>query len=421
MKQSMLAASAAIALAASATIPLDAIASGVTNVTIQSVQQRWPWNNKVDITYTVEGGQMRTAGIYCGLRFDIVANGKTNVVEGYTIGASAEDGEHTVTWTAPEGIVCSDCTLTATLFSTNVASGSDYLVVDLATGNVAYEGLLVSQDASIERYNVADYKTNKLVLRKVPRTADSASLPNGPFTGGYRTGDTGYVSWNDTKKWITDRDYYIGVFPVTQKQYQNICNSNPSTKKSTIEGNVIDHRPVETVSWNTLRASTAVNKSIPAVASFTGSFFQRLNYRTGLYFDLPTEMMHEIAQRAGATTRYYWGGTINTDYFICSGNSGSSTVAVGSKLPNAWGLFDMTGNVYEWCLDVAYNFQPSTLPDAFTPATGTADARRNRGGAFNFSTSSGSYFMASQRGGNTDKPTAAVAHIGFRVALIAEK
>ena len=423
MKQSMLAATAAIALVASATLPSHASASVATNVTIRSVQQRWPWNNKVDITYAVEGGQTRTAGVYCGLRFEVEANGQTYEFEGYTVGASAEDGEHTITWTAPEGIVCSDCTLTATLFSTNVASGDDYLVVDLATGKVAYEGLLSSQDASNERYNVADYKTDKLVLRKVPRWADRASLPNAASlpSAGYPTGDDVSVSDNGTKKWTTERDYYIGVFPVTQKQYQKIYGSNPSTKTTTISGNVTAHRPVETVSWNDLRVSTtASTSSIPAVASFTGTFFQRLNFRTGLDFDLPTEVMFEIAERAGSTTKWAWGNSMVTNYCVCSENSGGSTVAVGSRLPNNWGLFDTIGNVYEWVRDVWNSSNLRNRVDAFTPYAGTDANRRNRGGgAFSYG-KDGIYFRASHRG-DKNAASARTSVIGFRVALITEK
>ena len=127
---------------------LGASAAGVTNVTISSVAQRWPWNNKVDITYTVQGGQSRADGAYCGLRFALTAGGRTYDFEGYTVGASAEDGTHTVTWTAPQGIVAADCSLTATLFSTNFPSGNDYMIVDLDSGDVVYEGMLATQTAS---------------------------------------------------------------------------------------------------------------------------------------------------------------------------------------------------------------------------------------------------------------------------------
>ena len=198
--------------------------------------------------------------------------------------------------------MATNASLTATLFTTNVPSGNDYMVVDLATGAVVYEGLFATQGESNTRYNTDEYKSTKMVLRKVPRTADSATLPNGPFAGGYPTGDnTNYSSSNGARTWTTDRDYYISVFEVTQTQYRNVgSDANPNVTASL--------NPICKVSWNDLRRPIdmterlAPNVAIPSVAADgTGTFFQRLNYRTGLYFNLPTAVMYEIATRAGTT------------------------------------------------------------------------------------------------------------------------
>ena len=411
-----------IAAATSAALPLAANAD--PSVTIDSVVQRWPWNNKVDITYTVTGGQTRSAGVYCGLRFAVSVNGVSHNFEGYTLGASAENGTHTITWTAPSGIVSDACSMTATLFSTNVPSGNDYMIVDLNTGAVWYEGLASSQAESNARYNTDLYKgTNTagecfMVLRKVPRTADSGDLPNGPFASGYPTGDSAhYSSSNASKTWTTDRDYYIGIFPVTQQQYQNVCGSNPSGKKSSIAGNKVTHRPVENVTWNDLRLSTtASTSSIPAVVSNSGTFFQRLNYKSELYFDLPTEVMFEIAERSGTTTYYYWGDTMVTNYVVCKENSGSSTVAVGSRLPNNWGLYDMAGNVWEWCLDDTSSGNLTSRSNAFIPACTGGTRRRYRGGQSWNDSSSNDQFRASYRDGA--EPTTKWNYTGFRVSMI---
>lgn len=424
-KQGNTTAKALLGIAAAALVGT-ADAASVTNVSISNAAQRWPWNNKVDITYTVEGGQTRSAGVYCGLRFALTANGKTYNIPGYSIGASAENGTHTVSWSAPEGIVSTACSLTATLFTTNVPSGNDYMIVDLDSGEVYYEGLFATQEESNTRYNVASFKTDKLILRKVPRTAESADLPNGPFSSGYPTGDSvNYSSGNDADSsttWTTDRAYYIGVFPVTQYQYKKLNGWNPSGKTSTISGNTTDHRPVEQVSWDDLRLSTtAPTSAIPAVASNSGTFFQRLNYVTGnkYGFDLPTEVMFEIAERAGATTTYYWGGTMVTNYVVCLDNSGSSTVAVGSRLPNAWGLYDTAGNVWEWCLDDQVNGNLTARTDAFVPAWASgASRRRFRGGGSWGHASSDAIFRASYRYGSSS--SIRLIYLGFRVSRIAE-
>ena len=387
-------------------------ALAATTIAIDSVVQRWPWNNKVDITYTIVGGQDVSSGNYQRIVFTTVIAGMTYAIDGVKdVGASANTGTHTVTWTLPVGVKSTDCTMSAAVYTSDTPSGDDYMVIDLTktTDNVTYEGLLATQDASNSRYNTDAYKTDKLVLRKVPAGGTSP------------TGDsTNYSTVNSATTWTTDRDYYIGVFPVTQYQYNLVYGSNPSAKKSVIEGNEVDHRPVETVSWEELRLSTtSPTSSIPTVASNTGTFFQRLNYATGnkYGFDLPTEVMFEIAERAGATTVYYWGDTANASYVVCSENCGSSTVAVGSRLPNAWGLYDTTGNVWELCLDDNVSGNMAARTDAFAAAWASGTNRRIRGGYWanaldnaNFRASCSNSASISSKGHN----------IGFRVSVIVD-
>lgn len=418
---------ALMAFAGAAFLAASALADGAS-VTITGVTQRWPWNNKLDIAYTVSGGQTRASGVYCGIRFAFTANGQTYSIEGSSIGASAENGSNVATWTAPQGIVTTDGSMTATLYSTNVPSGDDYMVVDLASGNVAYEGLFATQEDSNARYNTAEYKTDKLVLRKV--------AAGGP----YPTGDSTYYSSgndaNSSTTWTTDRDYYIGVFPVTQKQYKTIYGSNPSLRQSAQSGhdnNIPEHRPVEQVSWNSLRvAATAPDSPIPAVSSFSGTFFQRLNFRTGLYFDLPTEVMFEIAERAGTTTHYFWGNSAaDGDAYAIHKNStdasgGNMEMAVGSRLPNGWGLYDMAGNVREWCLDDDAAGDLANRADAFTPSSVSGTKRRTHGwGAWSETLTDTSKpnenarFRSSYRG-SMDPSTSNNSMTGFRVSLIAD-
>ena len=139
-KQTWKAAVSAAAIAASAMA-----ANAASSITIDSVQQRWPWNNKVDITYTVTDGQNRAGGIYAGINFAITIPGySTQVVSGNSLAASAETGgpgsrQYTVTWTAPGGVKATSCSVTATLFPTNVPSGNDYMIIDLASGAIIYE------------------------------------------------------------------------------------------------------------------------------------------------------------------------------------------------------------------------------------------------------------------------------------------
>ena len=118
---------ASIAVAAEAALPFAAHAA--TGVTVDSVTQRWPWNNKLDITYTVTGGQDVASGQYCKIVFTTVIDGTTYTIDGTTdVPASAANGTHTITWDAPEGVRRTDCTMSAAVYATDVPSGDDYMV-----------------------------------------------------------------------------------------------------------------------------------------------------------------------------------------------------------------------------------------------------------------------------------------------------
>lgn len=393
------------------------VASAATAITVDSVTQRWPWNNKLDITYTVTGGQNLTSETpqFKRIVFTAVIAGQTNIIDGVSdVGASANSGTHMVTWTAPSGVKCTDCTMSAAIYAANAPSGDDYMIIDLDTGTVAYEGLLATQAASNERYNAATYKTDKIVLRKV--------AAGGP----YPTGDNAkFAGSNSATNWTTTLDYYIGIFPVTQRQYAKIgadSGNTPSAFTGIVDGNEKDYRPVEKVSWNDLRLSTtAPTSALPQVTSSgSGTFLQRLNYMTGnvLDIDLPTLVMSEIATRAGSTSAYWWGDSMDSNYVIYKDNSGSSTFAVGSKLPNALGLYDMAGNVYEWCLDDKVG-NLAHRPDAFTPACaaeGDANVRSHRGGGCYSTKDSSLDFRASSISGGD--PATRNNAIGFRIARI---
>ena len=429
----------AAAIAAGAAIPMAANASSIT---IDSVTQRWPWNNKVDIKYTIDGGQTLTADgtgdVYCRLEFTATVNGQNVLIDGRAIGANASSGTHTATWTpSPElRVKALDCTMTARLLSADNPSGDDYMVIDLDTGDVTFEGMLYSQGLSNNRYNndtsgpngANMYKTSKMVLRKVPRWADRSSLPNATTLASL----SGYpFGWDATRcssptNWVTKKDYYIGMFPVTQAQYVKYGLTNPSKCTDTIVGNTTDYRPVDGVSYNDLRGETRAGTALPEVDSMGSAtfFLQQLNCKTGnkFMFDLPTEVMYEIACRAGSSAKYYWGETTDYSTYVVYSTSSSSkrttTEEVGTKVANDWGLYDMVGNVYEWCLDECDKTTPSTrlLADPFIPYANSSYTRaRIKGLAYNITSTS--YINPSYRnyGGFTFN-----TGVGFRVAYIAK-
>jgi len=420
-------------LATTVVAGLSLSSQAATTITVDSVVQRWPWNNKVDITYTVNDGQDVANSKFCRIVFTTVIDGKTYTIDGVSdLGASANTGTHTVTWTLPSGVKRNDCTMSAAIYAADAPSGDDYMVIDLASGKIAYEGLLASQPDSNARYNTDTYKADKLVLRKVPRWAERSSLPNAASlpAEGYPTGDSDNFAdggnANTDKNWNTSRAYYIGVFPVTQAQYKKLGFSNPSRSTMDITGNTTLHRPVETVSWLTLRNQATPTVCIGSDKDST-SFFERLNYRTGRCFDLPTEVMFEIAERAGVSGVYWWGNDTATDYVVSKedaltnngSGAGKSSVAVGMKKANGWGLYDVQGNVLEWCLDDKIDDDMALHKDPFTPVYGDGDKRRARGAGNRGHETTSTVFRSSYRA-NAELISTVSGSVGFRVSFIAD-
>jgi len=191
--------------------------------------------------------------------------------------------------------------------------------------------------------------------------------------------------------------YYIGRYPVTQRQWKAVMGTNPSNF-------VGDGQPVETVSWNDAQ-----------------DFISALNAKTGGKYRLPTNAEWEYAARGGAEGGDYLYPGSNTvdDVAWHSGNSGGTTHPVGGKLPNELGLYDMGGNVFEWVNDRYQNRYPQESPVGapFVNPQGpdTGSTRVIRGGSW----AQGETFC--RVSARTDEPPASPRNlIGFRLALTAE-
>ncbi len=188
---------------------------------------------------------------------------------------------------------------------------------------------------------------------------------------------------------VTLSDYYIGQTEVTQALWKAVMGNNPSHFKG-------NNLPVEWVSWNECQ-----------------QFITKLNQLTGRKFRLPTEAEWEYAARGGNKSQGYKnaGGNDLGSVAWSHGNSGRQTHPVGQKQANELGLYDMSGNVWEWCQDWYdydyYGKSPSTNPCNNTSASG----RVNRGGSWR----SAGYCRVSNRNGNG--PDYSDGYLGLRLAL----
>ncbi len=159
------------------------------------------------------------------------------------------------------------------------------------------------------------------------------------------------------------KPFYLGKYLVTQEQWEAVMGNNPSHFKG-------PKNPVEMVSWDDCQ-----------------QFLGKLNAKAGSgagKFQLPTEAQWEYACRAGSKTKYCFGDDESKlgEYAWYDANSGNKTHPVGEKKPNAWGLYDMHGNVWEWCQDWWKDgyYKESRVDDPTGAATGSS--RVLRGGSW---------------------------------------
>jgi formylglycine-generating enzyme required for sulfatase activity len=191
---------------------------------------------------------------------------------------------------------------------------------------------------------------------------------------------------------ILSQPFYIGIEEVTQEQYQQVMGENPSSF-------VGKRNPVESVSWDEAAEFCRRLSDLPE------------EKKAGRVYRLPTEAEWEYACRAGTTTKYSFGNDEPlVDYGCFGSNSDRKTHFVGEKKPNDWGLYDMHGNVWEWCSDWYGEYPKSAVIDPSGPNKGSSRVRR--GGGWD---DVGTDCRSANRLGNA--PVIRTSFLGFRVAL----
>ena len=187
------------------------------------------------------------------------------------------------------------------------------------------------------------------------------------------------------------RPFQIGVCEVTQSQYEKVIGADPSSIKG-------PDNPVEQITWDAAAEFCRRLSALPTEKA------------AGHVYRLPTEAEWEYSCRAGTTTAYSFGNETSqlVDFAWAKENSGEKPQPVGQKKPNAWGLFDMHGNVWEWCQDWQGDLPSGAVTDPQGPSIGTN--RADRGGCWS---DTPEYLRAGLRGYLL--PTARGSSLGFRV------
>ncbi|KZL49039.1 protein kinase [Nodularia spumigena CENA596] len=229
---------------------------------------------------------------------------------------------------------------------------------------------------------------------------EMVQIPRGTFRMGSLAKELQRGNDEGPQREVKVNEFFMGRYPVTQAQYQAIMGKNPARFKG-------EKRPVEQVSWD-----EAVE------------FCTKLSQKTGKTYRLPSEAEWEYACRAGTTTPFYFGETITTELVNYDGSFSyasapkgervGETTDVGKFPPNSFGLYDMHGNIWEWCQDTYKpNYEKATTDGGAYESGNNNHSRSLRGGSwFNIAR----YCRSAVR--NSRPRAYRYSHVGFRVVAV---
>ncbi|MFA7174057.1 MAG: formylglycine-generating enzyme family protein [Kiritimatiellia bacterium] len=383
----------------------------VTNVTMAQRER----SRIVDITYDLTGEE--AAIITLGIETNGVAlpDSAVKLLTGDVSMVIQPGSDRHIVWNAgvdwPENLTQ---VAKAKVTAWSVDAPPLYCAVDVVSGwvtNVYPVYYYVSAEAVPEGVTSYLYKTTRILMRKIPPTGA------GGFKMGAQPNEIGRNTANEVcHDVVLTKAFYAGVYQVTQWQWEQVMGDKLSWPSRYKHQDYNLTRPVETVSYYNVRENWSEEDAngSPLTTNWPQtnavgevSFMGRLQAKTGLAgFDLPTDAQWEYACRAGeigalndgtvnitnnnsdarldVLGRYIWnGGKINNgaDLPLNGCSTAFATAAVGSYPPNTWGLYDMHGNVHEWCLDW-YEADLGTAKAADPRGIDTGSNRIRRGGCF---------------------------------------
>ncbi len=423
-----------------------AVPAFATNAVIRegSVSATQNPSHRLIVGYTLDNGpaivtfDVRTNGVSIGAAPLANAQGDVNRL--------TEPGSREFTWKATKGWpghyfpANGDVRVSVHVIAWDPACAPEVMVVNLrAPSDVMYYTSLDGVPGGIQD---PVYKTDKLVLRKIPAEYVTWKM-------GSPESEPGYNRYDDVQHPVKlTKDYYLGVYEVTQRQWQNVMGSRPSHFNG---DGCWETRPVESVGYSIEDSGHAAdvrgNSDWPTGndphAVHGLSFFGRLRKLTGLAgLDLPTDAQWEYACRAGSGGPYYGdleygaeslgllarfrdNGSVDGETVpgnACAADRG--TASVGSYRPNAWGLYDMLGNVGEMCLDQFTQYGADAVVDPVGSSEADSQYHVFRGGSWReslLSTRCGSRTIWSDSFGYQVDARVRIwereNYIGFRVCL----
>ncbi|MDB6027170.1 MAG: hypothetical protein JWM68_3393 [Verrucomicrobiales bacterium] len=322
-------------------------------------------------------GIMRTQGIVV----------YTYPVEAQLIRVRQPIGAFQFSVTGPPGVY-------SVLTSADLATWSDLLVLTNRVGS------LVLTDGTAHLVSRKFYRT-----RRQSSPTNMVFIPPNSFKMGSPTNELDRSTNEGPQTTVTlSRGFWIGKYEVTQGEYVSIMNTNPSFFPGDL------NRAVSSVSW-----FDATNYC----AKLTQRDLAAGRIPTGSKYRLPTEAEWECAARAGTSTRFSYGDDpvyVGLPDYAWGASSGSPTVhPVGQKLPNAWGLYDMAGNVWEWCQDWFGTLPGGVQTNPTGPASSPGGWKVMRGGAYDYPDS---FCRSATRSFFPAGPFNIDSDLGFRVVLV---
>ena len=312
----------------------------------------------VEITYMLKGGpaivtvEMATNGIPVGAKASRSVVGDVNLLV-----QPSDTVAKRISWSADDdlpGCVLAKVSVTVKLWSPD--NPPNYLAVRIVPNEAKHTMYFTCEDALPGGIEDRRWRTDYLLMRRIPHSSDfwRMGAPAGEFDDRAASEVPHYVKLT--------KDYYIAVFQMTQRQFTSVWGSNvsPADQQSLADADIL---PVTQVKIHGMLRNTATATAYrwpeDGHSYSEGTFMGKLKDRTGIAFDLPTDAQWEYACRAGEKAAMYNGKPAGDDSVKdiawCPKTAGSQSsvnpIPVGSLQPNAWGLYDMLGNVGEWTLD----------------------------------------------------------------------